>query len=600
MKKCISLLMVILLMFSVVFCVPVSAASNTDGEFYYELSYDDTYYILYDTISEIKGDVVIPEEFNGLPVKEIDNWAFNSCSEITSVTINDNIKKINENAFVKCKKLNEVNISDEVEYIHATAFDNTAFYDNYANWVLGALYAGKHLIRAKTDISGAYQILDGTASIAEEAFKGCDMMETVIIPESVSAIHDRTFEDCLSLEYVYISEGVASIGMDVFSRTALRYIHFPSTLKSIGECALPSMTAIYVPANVTDIDSWAIHSSVGMIYGEADSAIQKHAEYEELPFTDIAKHTHNTKDIELFEASLHSPGVTYNVCEDCGQIFDCTIKDQKTPTEVTLKEIKNTEIGVFLSWKNVTGADYYLVFRKASGEDEWTAIGVVDSTACYDVSTKNNKKYSYRVAAVNEGGLSDFGDSKLTIKFVTMPEITGLTNNTAGVKITWKRVKYADRYYLYRFDESSGEWKRIKRISSGKTTSYVDENVKSGKRYYYRIKAYNDGYLSGDVGGGAPAIERLSRPKLDSVKSTKKGVKFTWKKVTGAEGYVVYRKTGSKGDWKAIKTIEGGSKVSYTDKTAKKGKTYYYSVRATKYGFNSAYNTKGLRIKDKY
>ncbi len=181
-----------------------------------------------------------------------------------------------------------------------------------------------------------------------------------------------------------------------------------------------------------------------------------------------------------------------------------------------------------------------------------------------------------------------------------MPEITGLVNNTAGVKITWTKVKYADRYYIYRFDETTREWKRIKRISNGKTTSYVDEDVKSGKRYYYKIKAYNDSYLSGDVGGGAPSIERLSRPKLSSVTSTKSGVKFTWKKVTGADSYIVYRKTGSSGEWKAIKTIEGGSKVSYTDKTAKKGKTYYYSVRASKYGFKSAYNTKGLKIKDKY
>ena len=77
-------------------------------------------------------------------------------------------------------------------------------------------------------------------------------------------------------------------------------------------------------------------------------------------------------------------------------------------------------------------------------------------------------------------------------------------------------------------------------------------------------------------------------------------MKLTWKKVTGADAYIVYRKTGS-GEWVKLKTIEGGSKVSYTDKTAKKGKTYTYTVAASKYDtYKSSYDKTGLKIKDKY
>lgn len=600
MKKCISLLMVILLMLSVVFCVPVSAASNSDGNFYYELSYDKTYYILYDTISGIKGKVKIPKEFNGLPVKVIDDQAFWDCTEITSVSVYSNIEKIGGRAFGHCEKLSDIFVSDYVDYIHSTAFDNTAYYKNSANWISGVFYVGNHFIKAETDVSGIYRIKEGTKTIAEGAFAECDELKAVIIPDSVNAIYDNTFEGCSKLDHIYIPEGVVSIGMDAFAGTRLKYAHLPSTLKRIDECAFPKMTAIYIPANVELMSLWAINSGTGMVFGEAGSYAQISAEEEELPFTPISEHTHNIETVKYATASVDSCGLTFTKCDGCGQIFEYNVTAQKTPAKVTLKEIENNEYGVYLTFETVSGADAYKIYRRNYGSDDWSSIGVSKAGYYYDSTAKNNKKYQYTVKAINEAGTGASSKTRLTIKFVTMPEFTGLVNNTAGVKITWKKVSYADRYYIYRFNETERKWERIKRISSGKTTSYVDETAKSGKRYYYKIKAYNDGYLSGDIGGGAPAIERLSRPSLSSVTSTKSGVKFTWKKVTGAEGYIVYRKTGSKGDWKAIKTIESGTIVSYTDKTAKKGTTYYYSVRATKYGFNSAYNTTGLKIKDKY
>lgn len=604
MKKVISLFLVSLLMLSAIFCVPVSAASNSDGTFSYELSINKKYYILDDVVSEIKGSVKIPKEFNGLPVKEIGGTALWDCDEITSVSVYSNIEKIGSNAFGHCDKLSKIFVSDYVDYIHCTAFNDTAYYNDYANWVSDVFYVGNHFIKAKTSISGNYRIKDGTKTIAESAFKSCGGLKTVIIPDSVNAIYANTFESCSSLEHVYIPEGVELIGMDAFAGTALKYIHLPSTLKRIDECAFPKMTAIYIPENVTDISLWVVNSGTGMVYGEEGSAIQAAVLEEELPFTPISEHTHNIETVEYATASVDTCGITFTKCDGCGQIFDYNVTAQKKPSKVPLGEIKNSESSVYLSWDKVAGADAYRVYRRIYGEDDWTLVTVqIKQGVCsiYDATVKNNKKYQYTVKAVNEAGIGASSGTRLTIKYVEAPEITGLVNNTAGVKITWKKVNYADRYYLYRFNDTERKWERIKRISGNKTFSYVDEDVKSGNRYYYKVRAYNDGYLSYDDVYSVDAIERLSTPKLSTVTSTKSGVKFTWKKVTGADGYIVYRKTGSTGKWKEIKTIEDGATLSYTDKTAEKGKTYYYSVRATRYGtYKSAYNTSGLKIKDKY
>ncbi len=50
----------------------------------------------------------------------------------------------------------------------------------------------------------------------------------------------------------------------------------------------------------------------------------------------------------------------------------------------------------------------------------------------------------------------------------------------------------------------------------------------------------------------------------------------------GASGYQIVRRTGKKGKFKKIATIKKGGTVLYKDKKAKRGKKYYYKVRAFK------------------
>lgn len=62
------------------------------------------------------------------------------------------------------------------------------------------------------------------------------------------------------------------------------------------------------------------------------------------------------------------------------------------------------------------------------------------------------------------------------------------------------------------------------------------------------------------------------------VKRGKKKAKLSWKKVNGADGYIVYRKVG-KGKFKKVKTVKGDT-VKFTNKKLKKKKTYSYKVVA--------------------
>ena len=95
------------------------------------------------------------------------------------------------------------------------------------------------------------------------------------------------------------------------------------------------------------------------------------------------------------------------------------------------------------------------------------------------------------------------------------------------------------------------------------------------KTYYIKVTGNVSKYKIG-VSATAPA----------SVKATKSGTKqvtVKWQKVKRAAGYEVYRSSSKNGTYKKISTIKKSATVKYTDKKGlKKGKTYYYKVRAYK------------------
>lgn len=77
-------------------------------------------------------------------------------------------------------------------------------------------------------------------------------------------------------------------------------------------------------------------------------------------------------------------------------------------------------------------------------------------------------------------------------------------------------------------------------------------------------------------------IVKPARITKFTLKRSKRSVVLSWKKQKNATGYEIYRSTKKKGKYKKIATIKKVSKATYTNKKLKKGKTYYYKVRAYK------------------
>ena len=297
------------------------------------------------------------------------------------------------------------------------------------------------------------------------------------------------------------------------------------------------------------------------------------------------------------DATVHASGSKHKECTVCGEIMGTVVLPQLKPATPKLTKVSRTASGVKVSWGAVEGADSYIVYRKTS-KSGWTNLGTTTESTFTDTKAKTGTTYYYTVKAQNEAGASGYNKTGLKIKFVAAPKLTKIANESSGVRVKWSKVSGADGYYLYRRVAGSKTWTKVATIKKGSTTSYLDKKASAGKTYEYIIKCY-DGSTPSASAAKVIKIKRLTVPKLVSAKSAKAGVTVKWGKVAGAEGYLVYRKTG-KGSWGQFTKVEGNAKVSFVDKSAKKGKTYTYTVRAYSSSYKSAYNTKGLSVKDKY
>lgn len=78
-----------------------------------------------------------------------------------------------------------------------------------------------------------------------------------------------------------------------------------------------------------------------------------------------------------------------------------------------------------------------------------------------------------------------------------------------------------------------------------------------------------------------PGEDQVSSVKgLQIKKKTNKKVTLKWKKNTSAKGYILYRSDSENSGFTVIAEVKGNTE-SYTDKKVKKGKTYYYQIKAS-------------------
>lgn len=299
----------ILLFLIVLLTFGMSSFANTNiNKIQFNLSSDGTYYWIEAKDKSIQGDLIIPSEYNGLPVKEISGEAFRSCPFITDVTIPNSIIDMAQYSFYDCPSIETVTyLSEYPAYGASSAFsynvcnnailkvpfgciptyidrnwghfvniqqlsDNRAIEANLILEEAGSLISKIDItdipnIRSLS-ISGpingtdilvinrmpALERVDLSNAIIEDGGKSYYQYESTLYYTTQKLIDRFWFNSTYPTEVILPEASIIASG--AFADSRIKRITLPNTLSLIGEeafCGCKSLNNIFIPEKVNYI-----------------------------------------------------------------------------------------------------------------------------------------------------------------------------------------------------------------------------------------------------------------------------------------------------------------------------------------------------------
>ena len=235
-------------------------------------------------------------------------------------------------------------------------------------------------------------------------------------------------------------------------------------------------------------------------------------------------------------------------------------------------------------WNAVDGAVKYWVYRSTDGK-KFSYYDSTTKTSYTNNSTSIGSTYYYKVKAIGANGAkSDYSVSKGIQRKPAAPTVS-INRSNGKPKLSWKAVSGAKKYWIYR----STDGKNFKYWDSTTMTSYTNSGAASGTKYYYRVKAVavvNGKNVVSANSSTKSLFTSLAKPSVSITTSNGKP-KLTWKAVTGADKYYVYRST----DGENFAYWDSTTNLTYINGGAVKDTKYYYKVKAVSTansGINSA------------
>lgn len=252
---------------------------------------------------------IIPET-----VISIGDYAFDGCSELSSINFPKTVRSIGNYAFSGCSNIKQIDLPSSLEYIGRAAFSycdlyeiiiprsvseigHGAFYDNN-NIKSIIVVAGNHKYDSRNHCNAIIETSTNTliygcsntvipssvTSIGEEAFYYCKGLTSIEIPSmvksigprafskcdnltsvkmlgSINTIGDGAFRECKNLTEITMSESVKEIGGYAFLGCAkLKSIILPDSLEMLGRSVFEGCSGLeklYIPENIKTIGSGA-------------------------------------------------------------------------------------------------------------------------------------------------------------------------------------------------------------------------------------------------------------------------------------------------------------------------------------------------------
>jgi len=223
-----------------------------------------------------ESDTIIPEYIGGLPVVRLGNddnrlpgrytFVFDENKKIKKIKIPASITEIKTFALQSCYT--------EAFYVH----ENNKNYSS-RNGVLFDKQK-KELIRYPAGrIKRDYIVPESIEKIGQNAFRGCESLENILLPGELKEIGWDAFSHCASLKKISIPDSITIIDWNCFEQCEkLETVIIPNSVTEIGVHAFDgckNLTHISIPASVIEIGGHAFAGCNSLEQVEFPSSVVK-------------------------------------------------------------------------------------------------------------------------------------------------------------------------------------------------------------------------------------------------------------------------------------------------------------------------------------
>lgn len=217
-----------------------------DYAFTLKEGFDKTY-----TITKYIGNaehLLIPDEFEGKEITSIDKYAFSHCNLIKEVIIGSNIKVVGSYAFKDCENIEKVIIDKNVELIGEGAFNGCHNIKEIKLPFIGSKHTNNtsftYIFENYKNLPEKVEIYNIT-EIKENAFKDCENVKEIILPDTLTIINKNAFSNCYDLEIIKLPESVTLIAESAFMNCiSLKTIEIEINVEEIKDYAFFGCTRL--------------------------------------------------------------------------------------------------------------------------------------------------------------------------------------------------------------------------------------------------------------------------------------------------------------------------------------------------------------------
>lgn len=221
------------------------------------------------------SEIVVPAEIGGIPVSKVDNAAFMSQDQLTSVKFSDGIEYIAREVFNSCYNLASVSIPDSVNSmgIHVFAscdsLSSVTLPDHLLD-IQGTIFTHcSGLNEIKISANNPYYTIDNHSLIEVETntlinYPANRADTSYTVPDYIEIIGQEAFSSAQNLTSVILPEGVVEFKDEAFRNTGLTTITLPASLVKMGGNPFPVCNDLHTI--IVDEGNTAFYSQDGVLF----------------------------------------------------------------------------------------------------------------------------------------------------------------------------------------------------------------------------------------------------------------------------------------------------------------------------------------------